>query len=640
VVTRFRQIAGWLAGEIQRRRGEFVLGAAAAAPKPAVPAPDLRSEFAPGAAEAVLEPAVPDSPSGLLPEAAVAPPGLAVPAAPTGGQPARADRFLRHRGLIIFSASCAMAEVALLTVIAPAARSLAPQVTAPPPLAVFHDLRWLFGYNRSWLEFAAGALVLLAGRATLNTIMVRLAWPAGLRAPRPFVTFAASVAFTLVAAILLIPITTLVFGVAVLPFSWPFLAALPVLLAIALPLSHGGVSTAWWRRMPPPSAAGWVLACFFGYSLLAVVIARLPAGWIVPVAGLAAVLNARAWYGLTAAVAQPRTRSHPLLAWIPVAPLAAISVFALAVGTTRLVFDATTAASSRTGLAAASAGIAAVAGGAGGHAATARGPARTPAILVVEGFGSTCCHTFRSLRAAPDAIVEQFSYLGLDAAGRPIPQGRSASNLPMQQLGDKIATQVWRMHAQAGGPIDLVAESEGSLGIYAMFARHPDVPVGSVALLSPIVAPGQVSFPQAGHQGPGVASGYALRLLNRLVGAMSPFGAAGAARLLDSVSSVGAEYVADDAARVRSPRWLAVVPLADAVTLPACSMPPNVVFVPAFHGGLLGDPAVLATVRSFLVGREVDGGSSLREAAQILSAAAAAWRLPVSSAPSPPCQAG
>ena len=51
--------------------------------------------------------------------------------------------------------------------------------------------------------------------------------------------------------------------------------------------------------------------------------------------------------------------------------------------------------------------------------------------------------------------------------------------------------------------MSLVAESEGSLGIYAMFARHPDVPVGSVVLLSPIVAPGQVSFPDAGHEGRG-----------------------------------------------------------------------------------------------------------------------------------------
>ncbi len=575
----------------------------------------------------------------LVPDAVLAGTGIAVTAGSAGrGSATRADGFLQHRGLIAFSAGCAMAEVAVLTALAPAARSLAAQVTAPPPLAVFHDLRWLFGYNRSWLQFAAGALILLAGRSVLNTIMVELAWPRDLRAPRPLRMFAVSMEFTLVAALLLVPITTLVFGVAVLPFSWPFLAAVPVLLAIALPLSHGGLSPAWWRRLPPPRAAGWMLACFAEYSLLAVVITRVPPAGIVAVAGLAGVLNARAWYGLTAAVARPRSRPHPLLAWIPVAPLVAISVFALAIGTTRLIFDMAGSAP-QTGLAAASAGFAAAASRAGGLAATVRDRDRTPAVLVISGFGSSCCHSFRSLRGTSAMTIEQFSYLGLSAAGKPIPQGRAASDLPMQELGDMIATQVWHLHAQTGSPVDLVAESEGSLGVYAMFARHPQVPVGSVVLLSPIVAPGQVSFPQAGQQGPGVASGYALSILNRLVGELSPFGAAGAERLIDSVSSVGAQYAADDAARVMSERWLALVPLADAVTLPACSMPQNVLFVPAFHGGLLGDPAVLATVRSFLDGREVSSPPSLREAAQILSAAAAAWRMPVRSAPSPPCPA-
>ena len=282
------------------------------------------------------------------------------------GKSARAEGFWRHRGLIAFSAGCAMAEAVVLIVFAPAAKSLAPQVTALPPLAVYHDLRWLFGYNRSWLEFAAGVLVLRArpvraehrpwsgcpGRATC-------------RAPRPALTFAASMVFTLVAGILMVPIATLVFGVAVLPFSWPFLAAVPVLLALALPLSHGGVLPGWWRRLPPLRAAGWVFACFLEYSLLAVAITRLPPAWIVIVAALAGVVNARAWYGLTAAVARPsRTRGHPLIAWIPIAPLAALSIFALAIGTTRLLFDMA-AGSPRTGLAAASAGFAAAASQAG-----------------------------------------------------------------------------------------------------------------------------------------------------------------------------------------------------------------------------------------------------------------------------------
>jgi hypothetical protein len=332
-------------------------------------------------------------------------------------------------------------------------------------------------------------------------------------------------------------------------------------------------------------------------------------------------------------------RGHPLIAWIPVAPLAALSIIALAVGGTRLLFD-TAAGSPRTGLAAASAGIAAAASQAGTLTAPLKEHVRRPPVLVIAGFGSTCCHAARGLqRVAPGMFVEQFSYLGLTAGGRPIPQGRDASNLSIQELGDRIATQVRHLHAQSGRPVSLVAESEGSLGVYAMFARHPNVPVGSVVLLSPIVAPGQVSFPDAGHGGTGVASGYALGMLNRFVGALSPFGEAGAGRLLDSVNSVGARYAAATADLGTSRRWLALVPLADAVTLPACTLPPNVLFVPAFHGGLLGDRAVLGTVRSFLDGRPVSGPRDLRAAAEILSSAAAAWRMPVPSAPSPPCPA-
>ncbi len=432
------------------------------------------------------------------------------------------------------------------------------------------------------------------------------------------------------------------FGVALLPFSWPFLAAVPVLLALALPLSHGGVSPAWWRRLPPPQAVGWVLACFVEYSVLAVVIMRLPVAGIVAVAGLAGIVNARAWYGLTSAVARPaRRRPHPLIAWIPVAPLAAISVIALAVGTARVIFDvAAIPAGPGTGLAAASAGIAAAATRVSGLTGTDSDRGRETPVLVIGGFGSPCCHAGRSLqRTAPGLFVQQFSYLGLTARGKPIPQGPTASDLPLQELGDRIAVQVRHLHAQTGKPVDLVAESEGSLGVYAMFARHPDVPVGSVVLLSPIVAPGQVSFPQAGRQGPGVASGYALGMLNRFVGSLSPFGAAGAGRLIDSVSSVGARYATASADLGRPQRWLALIPLADAVTLPACTMPPNVLFVSAFHGGLLGDPAVLGTVNRFLRGDRVSGQASLREAAEIVSSAAAAWRMPERSAPSPPCPA-
>lgn len=91
---------------------------------------------------------------------------------------ASSDRFLAHRSLIAVASGVAMAEAGVLVAFAPAARALAPQVTALPPLAIFHDLRWLYSTQRSWLWFALLLAGLLLARSTLNTALVRLAWPA------------------------------------------------------------------------------------------------------------------------------------------------------------------------------------------------------------------------------------------------------------------------------------------------------------------------------------------------------------------------------------------------------------------------------------------------------------------------------
>ena len=76
-----------------------------------------------------------------------------------------------------------MAEAALLCWLAPPARSLAGQVTAVAPLAVFHDLRWMYGYDRSWLGFAVLLVAVLGVRSGLNTALARLAWPRDRPAP-------------------------------------------------------------------------------------------------------------------------------------------------------------------------------------------------------------------------------------------------------------------------------------------------------------------------------------------------------------------------------------------------------------------------------------------------------------------------
>ena len=329
------------------------------------------------------------------------------------------------------------------------------------------------------------------------------------------------------------------------------------------------------------------------------------------------------------------------------APLAAVMVLALVVGLARLAFTGNVRFASSTGDVVVGAvagdsgddGRAVAASGAGGNGTTSapRGTGSelagqvSGAVLVVAGFGSNCCNNANTLRAAePHMLVRQFSYAGLNAAGQPIPYGR-AGDLSIQVLGDRMAAQVDRLYQQARTPVDIVAESEGTLGLYAMLARHPHVPIGLVVLLSPIVEPGQ-----AGH-GVDTVPGAALTTLNDLVGGMSPYGRSGAQALIESVSEVGASYFATVSRDTGRP-WLAVVPLADAVTLPACPWPRNVIFIDAFHGGLLADHAVQQMVEAFLASGKVPdgdlanlvGGSQrdLRSAAQLIAAAAAAWRMP------------
>src|SRR5262249_62177662 len=103
--------------------------------------------------------------------------------------------------------------------------------------------------------------------------------------------------YTAPASVLLSPVVTLLFGVSLLPFSWPYLAALPAMVLILIPLSHGGLLGSWWRTLPPVRAVGWLLASFIVLSAAAVAIARLPAPAAVAVAGLAGVVHARACTG-------------------------------------------------------------------------------------------------------------------------------------------------------------------------------------------------------------------------------------------------------------------------------------------------------------------------------------------------------
>ena len=569
-----------------------------------------------------------------------------------------AEGFLRHRGLILVAVGGAVTEGGLLTLLAPAARPVAPQVTSVPSLAAYHDLRWLFTDNQSWLWFAGLVAVVLIVRSALDVALLRLAWPGELPAPRLSRSFASCAALTGLAWLLLTPAATLAFGVAVLPFSWPFLAAFPIMFGIVVALSHGGTVQAWWRRLPPLRAVAWLLGSFVALTAAGAVIAHLPTWEALPVIAVAGLVNARAWYGLALVAAQLRPRAHEsvsarLVFSLPFAPIAAVLVIALVVGLARLMFTGTIVlpASVTGGSSAAASTVVGVTGnsavgssalstvanstaaGAGVAAAPSGRPAASVAVLVIGGWGSSCCNDVDGLRAElPGFAIRQFSYRGLGADGTPLASGPAADDLPLPELGDRLASQVEALHAATRKPVDVVAESEGSLGVYAMLDRHPGLPVGAVVLLSPIVEPGQLSYPP-GQDGSSVSE-EALDELNYLIGSMSPFGPDGAAELLNSVSEFGARYFASAAAVLgtggKPIHWLAVVPLADAVTLPVCGLPSDVLVVPALHGGLLGDQSVLPVVAQFVSGHDVTDASDsqLRADAELITGAATAWRMP------------
>ena len=333
---------------------------------------------------------------------------------------ARGRGFTGRPALIVVAAAVPMAEAAAVNAIVPSARVLAPEVTALAPLAVFHDLRWLFALGGTWPRFLVALVVLVVARSVLDAVLAWLAWPRGQARPRPAVLLGSGAVLTLCAGLLMSPLVTLTFGVALLPFSWPFLGTLPVLILFALLLSHGGAASWWWRTLPPLRSAEWLVADFLALSVAAVAVSRLAAGWAVPVAGLAGIINARAWYGVAASLAMPRPagRLRPAARRIPVAPAAAVLAVALVVGVARAGFVLAAAPHAEI-TPAASAVPQPIRPGRPRRRRGRRATGRARPCWRFVGSGPPAAQPHPPSGPSPgNAVAEQFSYRGLDAQGQ------------------------------------------------------------------------------------------------------------------------------------------------------------------------------------------------------------------------------
>src|SRR5262245_62268607 len=86
--------------------------------------------------------------------------------------------------LVAVAVGLALGELAIVSLLGPqTALAGAPQVSAPAPFDVFHDLRWLAVYVPSWLVFAVALAVFFAARTAVTAVMVANAWPTAVRRP-------------------------------------------------------------------------------------------------------------------------------------------------------------------------------------------------------------------------------------------------------------------------------------------------------------------------------------------------------------------------------------------------------------------------------------------------------------------------
>jgi hypothetical protein len=525
----------------------------------------------------------------------------------TGAPGERVEPRLRnHRDLLVLAIALPVVEAAVLWARGlTTSVALAPQITAPAPFAVFHDLRWLLVYHSSWPTFAAESLVALGFRVAVVAAFVRAAWPYDNGPPDTAGLVRHAASFTLAAEILLLPFAALLFGLAVAPVSWLFFAGVPGALVVALLIHHGVTTSHWWRDAPPLRSAGWIALTFLVLTVVGAVISVSPAAFRLPIAAAAGLFNAWAWLGIVRVLAgRPRGRIRP------VAPVGIALMLAAALLSAFIAL-----AGHRQGTRLRQAQVEAA-------------PSGRP-VLIVGGFNSSWDGE-RSDDLLGDGFDErQFSYRGLDARGRPLPYVPNDTHRSLPVLVREMAREVEALRAATGQDVDIVADSEGSIIAAAYVLAAPDSPVRRTLLLSPLVEPGRVSFPERGEDGWGVATGWVLR------------GASAAVRAMTSVElapdSPFTRTLVDEAPVLRGllrcpppgTDELALVPLADAVVSAhpsALAIDDSV--VPAFHGGGLEHGTIRKAVALALDGEELPDLSVWSSAERLVSIASAAWQAP------------
>lgn len=501
-------------------------------------------------------------------------------------------------------------EASLVTVFQHGAHpDMAPQANAIVPFGVFGDLRWISVYHDSWAAVAGELAAMLVVRGGLTALSIVLAWPSQLPPPTAGTALRRGVCATALSAVLLLPSVTLLFGLAVLPVSWLFLAAVPTALLVAYIVHPAAVSGDWWRRLAAPKAIGWVSLAFIVLSLGSALMAAAPSALWPLVAALCGLFNAWSWVGLVHAVVDRSPARH----MVPVAGLAALALVGTVVGGTVLGFNLARNAEARPLLAAEPQAVSRADG---------------PAVLIVSGYGSSW--DGQPSRPIPgDFLEERFSYRGLGAGGEPLPYASSDTAKPIAQLDRMLLAQVASLHARTGRQVAVVAESEGALVAKTAILASPAPDVAVLVMASPLESPGRVSYPTSGESGWGVASSAAMRLISDAFEQAAPIDLSPDNPLFASLDHQAPVVENAMACPIPGVRQFALLPLADATVTPATEkLPFPSVVLPAFHGGLLETASGQKIVDDVLENRPVNQDELLTLADYAIRYAASGWQVP------------
>jgi hypothetical protein len=409
---------------------------------------------------------------------------------------------------------------------------------------------------------------------------------------------------TALAAVLLIPSASLLFGLAVVPVSWLFIAAVPLAVLVALVVHPVAVSSRWWRHTVPVRALAWMLASFVALTAAGAAVADWPdwAGALVVIA--AGVFNALAWVGVVHAVVDREPWRFP----VPVVPVALAALVALVVGGATLGFVHARPP----------------------HPVVGHGPPSGPGqpVLVVSGYGST--YGGGPTTALPGDFVERrFSYRGLAPDGAPLPYSSVDTVKSLGTLDRMMTEQIDALASASGRRVDVVAESEGALIAKTALLARPDLPVQALVMASPLLAPGRTTYPQAGAPGWGVATGAVMNLIGRAFKSVSPIDLSPDNTFLASVDQRAPVLRDAMSCPLSGVHQLALLALADAtVTPPDAGQGLPKVVIASFHGGQLADRSDDRLVAKFLHGRPVHGARYLAGAYRAITLASAAWQVP------------